>query len=700
MSAWSRLLHRLGYLHRSQLRAWQEDDRWGGAADPLSDLDWQTRAVSYATSVWVYRCALAVAEAIAMVPCRIRQRNSDGTIGTVESHPAQELLARMNDALVYVDLWELTGLDLGLAGNCLWALERNATGVPVEIHRLHPRVTKPKRDPLRYVKGYEYQPNPGGRVIPIPAADVVHFQYTNPDNLTWGMAPWQAAAASIQAELDAQKHNRALMRNHAVPKYALTTDKFLDEAAGKAILRQWAQMFRGPNNAGKTTMLHSGLKVERLTLTPEEMDWIEQRRLSRREIRVAYGVPPWMVGDPDDAGDGAPNDQQLLFWDGKAASLLQKRDRILTREYLSQFPRSAGMYYESDTSHVPCLAAREQDREREKHRSQWSSLEAAEMSINQVRETNGMAPVPWGDAPWMPSGRVQWYAGYTGQMGDYAPRSLTPAPLPLGEGPLTPPPSPSGRGAGGEGRERGGEWHTRVMAAFAQSRAVPVRSMETTMREIFDRQERDALRYVESYFAAGRSRSLPDDTLVAITTEEGEKLARRLGEGVSAGAKDGAKVFALTAAFDLSADPAMLAWVAARAAELSRYADATTLAALRPKLVAALTEGQTTNQIADLVQEVFRFAKFSRAARIAQTEINRAHARGSLEQYRANGIPRKEWLSALLPTTREEHAAAHNQIVGIDEQFDLGGIATDCPGETGLPEHDINCHCAVAPVAA
>ena len=60
-------------------------------------------------------------------------------------------------------------------------------------------------------------------------------------------------------------------------------------------------------------------------------------------------------------------------------------------------------------------------------------------------------------------------------------------------------------------------------------------------------------------------------------------------------------------------------------------------------------------------------------------------------------VESKVWLSALIPgRTRDEHAAAHGQEVGLNESFDVGGESLDYPADpSGSPENIINCLCSM-----
>lgn len=90
-----------------------------------------------------------------------------------------------------------------------------------------------------------------------------------------------------------------------------------------------------------------------------------------------------------------------------------------------------------------------------------------------------------------------------------------------------------------------------------------------------------------------------------------------------------------------------------------------------------------------------------RTEAIARTETLRAYAAGSTEIYKENGVQQKEWLSTSDDRTRDSHAEANGQVVGIDEPFDIGGYAMMQPGDAGLgapPSEFVNCRCTVLPV--
>ena len=89
-----------------------------------------------------------------------------------------------------------------------------------------------------------------------------------------------------------------------------------------------------------------------------------------------------------------------------------------------------------------------------------------------------------------------------------------------------------------------------------------------------------------------------------------------------------------------------------------------------------------------------------RGALIARTETHGAANYGADVAARETGLNiRKEWVSAADERTRESHAAADGQTVGMDDAFDIGGVSMMFPGDPSAPVEEIaNCRCAVAHV--
>jgi HK97 family phage portal protein len=59
--------------------------------------------------------------------------------------------------------------------------------------------------------------------------------------------------------------------------------------------------FQGATNAGRPMLLEGGLKWQAMSLSPADMDFVGLKAAAAREIALAFGVPPMLLGLPGDA---------------------------------------------------------------------------------------------------------------------------------------------------------------------------------------------------------------------------------------------------------------------------------------------------------------------------------------------------------------------------------------------------------------
>ena len=62
----------------------------------------------------------------------------------------------------------------------------------------------------------------------------------------------------------------------------------------------WKPIIRALPNAGRPLLLEGGLDWKPLSLSPKDMDFVEAKTAAAREIALAFGVPPLLLGLPGD----------------------------------------------------------------------------------------------------------------------------------------------------------------------------------------------------------------------------------------------------------------------------------------------------------------------------------------------------------------------------------------------------------------
>ncbi|WP_116652874.1 phage portal protein [Pelagibacterium sediminicola] len=254
----------------------------------------------FARNPVAYRCVRLVAESAARVPLEVADGNA-----VLTEHPLLGLLARPNPREDGKALLESVYAYLQIAGNA-YLDAAIVDGVVKGLYGLRPdRMTViAGRD--GWPTGYAY--TAGGRTARLmldtaPIARVLHLTLFNPLDDHYGQAPLDAAQGSLETHNAATAWNRALLENAARPSGALVYNAGsgnLTEDQYQRLKGELEEGFAGALNAGRPMVLEGGLDWKAIALTPKDMDFLEAKNAAAREIALAFGVPPMLLGIPGD----------------------------------------------------------------------------------------------------------------------------------------------------------------------------------------------------------------------------------------------------------------------------------------------------------------------------------------------------------------------------------------------------------------
>jgi HK97 family phage portal protein len=272
----------------------------------LGDPDWSRRSFAslakagYARNPVVYRCVRMIAEAATRVPLAVEEGGR-----RLPDHPLLRLLAQPNPRQSGSELLEAAYAYLQTAGNAY--LEAALVQGEVRgLYGLRPDRMKVVAGTDGWPVGYDYMA--GGRTTRLsqvapPLPRVLHLSLFHPLDDHYGLAPLEAAQQSLDVHNAASRWNKALLDNGARPSGALV----YSAAAGNLTPDQFERLkgeleqgFSGAANAGRPMLLEGGLDWKTLALSPRDMDFIELKNVAAREIALAFGVPPMLLGIPGD----------------------------------------------------------------------------------------------------------------------------------------------------------------------------------------------------------------------------------------------------------------------------------------------------------------------------------------------------------------------------------------------------------------
>jgi HK97 family phage portal protein len=247
----------------------------------------------------VYRCVRLVAESAARVPLAVMEGGRP-----VPGHPLALLLARPNPREAGPELFETVYAYLQTAGNA-YLQGAIVEGEVKGLFGLRPDRMRivPGRD--GYAVGYDY--TSGGRTwrlnqLRSPVPEVLHLTLFHPLDDHYGFAPLAAAAQALDVHNAAQRWNKALLDNAARPSGALvySSATSMTQSQFERLKAELELGFSGPANAGRPMVLEGGLDWKTIAMSPRDMDFIEARNAAARDIALAFGVPPMLLGIPGD----------------------------------------------------------------------------------------------------------------------------------------------------------------------------------------------------------------------------------------------------------------------------------------------------------------------------------------------------------------------------------------------------------------
>jgi HK97 family phage portal protein len=281
--------------------------------------------VGYERNAVCYRAVRMIAEGCASVPWLLYEGREEAT-----SHPLLDLIARPNPGDTSVSFIEALCSHLLLYGDA-YIEGAFVDGALREMYALRPDrmsvVAGRNGWPAAYVYTaagdsvrYEMQ----GRGI----EPIMHIKLFNPLDDHYGFPPLAAAQVALDTHNAASFWNKALLDNSARPSgalvYAGPDGGHLSDEQFSRLKQELEENFSGADNAGRPLLLEGGLDWKTLSLSPKDMDFSETKASAAREIALAFGVPPLLLGLPGDNTFRNYEEANRAFWRQTIIPLVQR----------------------------------------------------------------------------------------------------------------------------------------------------------------------------------------------------------------------------------------------------------------------------------------------------------------------------------------------------------------------------------------
>jgi len=229
----------------------------------------------------VYRSVSIIASTVSQLPCSVTRSQETITSGIAN---------RPDINISTSEFWSQTVISLALHGNAYWWVSMGSNGQAQNLTVLDPKsvsvsVEEVPNSPLWRPR---YEVN-GTRV---DNKMLKHLRLFTPPAQIMGLGPIQAARQDLATAMNVRAYGDAVLSNGGVPTGVLSTDQFLNQEQADKYRASWneAQNVRG------LAVLGAGLTYSPITLSPQDIQYLENQQFSTAQIGRLFGIPASWLG--------------------------------------------------------------------------------------------------------------------------------------------------------------------------------------------------------------------------------------------------------------------------------------------------------------------------------------------------------------------------------------------------------------------
>lgn len=341
----------------------------------------------------VYACVSKIADTIASLEASVVRIDGDGSRKVIDTHPVHRLISRNpNEYINAYDFWQLIVSDALLHG-CGYAFIDRTNGEMFYIPAVRISHTIDQHTGKKY---YSYDGAPG----PVPQRDMLEIHAFR------GLNPTHTQIQNFTTAKAVQDFGAKFFENGGMMGGILSTKEHMSPEQIQQAQQMWEREYMGRHNAHKIAILGGGFQYQPLSVSLDQLQFLQVKKYTTEEIARIYSVPPAMIGLEGNTAYSNYEQQVLQFQQGTILPWVRRIEQEVERKMLAEDPR-LHCVFNVDTM----LRADSTSRAQFYH----SMLSDGVMSINEVRSKEGLGPVDGGDSHHIqlntiPLERMQEYA--------------------------------------------------------------------------------------------------------------------------------------------------------------------------------------------------------------------------------------------------------------------------------------------------
>jgi HK97 family phage portal protein len=240
------------------------------------------------TAVW--SCVRVLTETIGALPLDVFTKDDRGAPKKIDHDLTELLTVSPNADMTPQEFGESQIMNTALRGNGYAEISR-LLGRPTSVYPIPACDVTPERTPRGLI-----QFRVAGRRDPVPADLMWHLKGFGSNGLE-GLSPIRYAAGAMGLAGTLEQFSSQFFQNGAHIGGVVSNPNWLTKDQRETAREIVEGKYSGMVQAHKLMLLEGGMKYERISIPPEEAQFLESRGFQINEICRIFRVPPHMVAD-------------------------------------------------------------------------------------------------------------------------------------------------------------------------------------------------------------------------------------------------------------------------------------------------------------------------------------------------------------------------------------------------------------------
>lgn len=204
----------------------------------------------------------------------------------------------------------------------------------------------------------------------------------------YGFSPLQSVVQEIEVLIQSTRYNKEFFKNNAIPSGIVFAKMSLPQL--KKYEMQWWQQVKG--KAHKLLFHNAEVDFKNISSTNKDMEWLDGQKWYFHIPFAVYGVSPQAVGFYENSNRSTGESQSDNTDEGSLVPYLSLIEDTINFDIIADKVGHDKIKFKFINRNDAASDA--------EHTKDMQKLDRKMYTINEMRQKEGLSPVPWGDVPY------------------------------------------------------------------------------------------------------------------------------------------------------------------------------------------------------------------------------------------------------------------------------------------------------------